>query len=169
ILAWRAALAASLYDDALLVIESNSIETRDPNRVTDGDQTYSLLSRLRDIYPNLYARQRSQEDVRRGGRSKYGFHTNVATKQLVISTLVEAIRDKLYTERDQACIDEYLAYERRSDGSLGAIAGCHDDLLMTRAIGLYIIFHELPFPVARPVSRNSSGAAYKPPVSYAAW
>ena len=144
ILAWRAALAASLYDDALLVIESNSIETRDPNRITDGDQSYSLLNRIRDVYPNLYTRRQSEEDIKRGAPSKFGFHTNVATKGLIITTLVEVIREGLYKERDSGCIDEFLSYERRQDGSLGAIAGCHDDMLMTRAIGLHIIYHELP-------------------------
>ncbi|MDE6717460.1 MAG: terminase [Muribaculaceae bacterium] len=152
LLAWRAAMAASLYDDALLVIESNSIETRDPDRETDGDQSSFLLNRLREIYPNLYARRRPEEDIRRGAPAKYGFHTNMATKPLIIATLVKVIREALYIERDEACLDEYLSYERRGNGSFGAILGCHDDLLMTRAIGLHIIFHEMPVPVMTPAS-----------------
>lgn len=146
ILAWNAAMAASWYDDALLVIESNTLETRDPDRDTDGNQSNFILNRLRDVYPNLYARRQSEEDVARGAPTRYGFHTNVATKPMIIATLVKVIREGLYTERDEACLDEYLAYERRQNGSFGAIAGCHDDLLMTRAIGLHIIFHELDAP-----------------------
>lgn len=147
LLAWKAALAASLYDDALLVIESNSIETRDPARVTDGNQSAFLLNRLRDLYPHLYARRRSEEDVRLGVPSKLGFHTNTATKPLIIATLVKVIREGAYIERDEDCINEFISYERKPNGSFGAISGCHDDLLMTRAIGLHIIFHELPLPV----------------------
>lgn len=156
ILAWKAALGASLYDDALLVIESNSIETRDPARYTDGDQSAFLLNRLRDIYPNLYARRQSEEDIMRGIPRKFGFHTNLSTKPLIIATLVKVIREKMYVERDPACLDEYLSYERRPNGSFGAIEGCHDDLLMTRAIGLHIIFHELEIPVRR--LRNAPGS-----------
>lgn len=156
LLAWRAALAASLYDDALLVIESNTIETHDPMRDTDGDQSPVLFNRLRDIYPNLYARPPREEDVRRGVPSKYGFHTNTATKPLIIATLVKVIREGLYVERDGGCLDEYLAYERRPNGSFGAIPGCHDDILMTRAIGLHIIFHELPVPTLKPIAKTDN-------------
>jgi len=150
LLAWRAALGASLYDDALLVIESNTLETRERDRDTDGDQSSFLLNRLREVYPNLYARSGSEEDVRRGMPTRYGFHTNAATKPAVIATLVKVIREGLYVERDEMCLDEYLSYERRPNGSFGAIPGAHDDLLMTRAIGLHIAFHELAPPRPAP-------------------
>lgn len=143
----RAAKAAGFYQDALLVIESNTLETHDRDRDIDGDQSSFILNRLRDSYPNLYARPSSEEAVVRGLPARYGFHTNIATKPMIIASLVKVIREGLYVERDQACLDEYLSYERRQNGSYGAIAGCHDDLLMTRAIGLHIIFHELDIPV----------------------
>ena len=81
-----------------------------------------------------------------GAPVRYGFHTNISTKPAIVATLVKVIREGLYTERDQNCLDEYLSYERRPNGSYGAIAGCHDDLLMTRAIGLHICFHEMDTP-----------------------
>lgn len=146
ILAWKAALAAQYYQQALLVIESNTLETHDRDRDTDGDQSCFILNRLRDVYDNLYARPGSEESVARGMPVRYGFHTNVATKPMIIATLVKVIREGLYTERDECCLDEYLAYERRQNGSFGAIAGAHDDLLMTRAIGLHICFHEMELP-----------------------
>lgn len=154
LLAWKAALGASFYDDALLVIESNSIETRDPDRDTDGDQSGFLLNRLREVYPNLYARRRSEEEISLGLPCRYGFHTNAATKPMIIATMVKVVREGLYTERDAACLDELLAYEKRSNGSFGAIRGAHDDLLMTRAIGLHICFHELtpPRPLSAPTT-----------------
>lgn len=161
LLAWEAAMGAKFYDEALLVIESNTLETRDRERLLDGDQSGFLLNRLRAVYPNLYARAQSAEDVRRGAPRKYGFHTNTATKPLVISGLVKAIREGLYMERDEECLNEYLEYERRENGSYGAIAGRHDDLLMTRAIGLHICLHELAAPTRRmramPRGRRTGG------------
>lgn len=170
----RAADAARFYCEALLVIESNTLETHERDRDTDGDQSHFLLNRLRDSYPNLYARRQSEEAVVRGMPLRYGFHTNMATKPMIIATLVKVIREGMYLERDQGCLDEYLSYERRQNGSYGAIAGCHDDMLMTRAIGLHIIYHEMDAPV-KILSMKSEvfDAGYtrrrQPPASYAVW
>ncbi len=152
ILAWLAARIARWYGDALLVIESNTLETRDPDRYVDGDQSGFILNQLRDCYPNLYARRQSPEDIIEGRPRKYGFHTNTATKPMVISNLVRVVREGLYIERDEGCIDEYLTYERRPNGSYGAVTGKHDDMLMTRAIGLHICFNEMAAP--RPADSN---------------
>lgn len=146
ILAWKAAQIAAYYDNSLLVIESNTLETHDREREVDGDQSHFILNQIKDIYPNLYARKQSEADIIQGSPRKYGFHTNIATKPLVISTLIKVIRDGLYTERDDRCIYEYLTYEKKKNGSFGAITGKHDDLLMTRAIGLHICFSEMPLP-----------------------
>lgn len=145
-LAWLAARIAKWYGDSLLVIESNTLKTRDPDRYVDGDQSGFILNQLRDCYPNLYARHRSPEDIIEGRPRKYGFHTNTATKPMVISNLVRVVREGLYIERDERCIDEYLTYERRPNGSYGAVTGKHDDMLMTRAIGMHICFNEMPAP-----------------------
>jgi len=56
------------------------------------------------------------------------------------------IREKLYIERDANVLHEYQVYEKKPNGAFGAIAGEHDDLLMTRAIGLYICYCEMPLP-----------------------
>ena len=146
ILAWNAARIAKAYDDSLLVIESNTLETHDRERSVEGDQSHFILNQLRRVYPNLYARKRKPEDIRQGVPLKYGFHTNVATKPLIIANLVKVVREGLYTERDEECLNEYLTYEQRQDGSYGAISGKHDDLLMTRAIGLHVCFNEMELP-----------------------
>lgn len=146
LLAWNAARIARWYGNSLLVIESNTLETRDRDRHVDGDQSGFILNQLRDCYSNLYARRPSPDDIREGAPRKYGFHTNVSTKPMVISNLVRVVREGLYIERDEECINEYLAYERRPNGSYGAISGKHDDLLMTRAIGLHICFNEMTVP-----------------------
>lgn len=146
LLAWKAAQIAAFYDNSLLVIESNTLETHDKERDVDGDQSQFILNQIKGVYPNLYARKQSEEDILQGLPTKYGFHTNVATKPMVISTLVKVIRENLYVERDARCLDEYLTYEKKPNGSYGAIIGKHDDLLMTRAIGLHICFYEMELP-----------------------
>ena len=151
-LAWKSAQIAKWYDDALLVIESNTLETHDQERQVDGDQSSFILNQIKSVYPNLYARKQSEDDIREKRPKKYGFHTNVSTKPMIISTLVKVVRKHEYVERDERCLDEYLVYERKQNGSYGAITGKHDDLLMTRAIGLHICFYEMDVPkvVARP-------------------
>ena len=157
LLAWKAAQVAAFYGDALLVVESNTLETRDRDRMVDGDQSQFILNQIRDVYPNLYARRQSEEDIAAHAPRKYGFHTNVATKPMVVSTLVKAVREGLYTERDGRALDELLTYERKKNGAFGAIAGRHDDLLMTRAIGLHVCFHEMEMPALRRRAAGSPG------------
>ncbi|MBQ7280601.1 MAG: terminase [Bacteroidales bacterium] len=148
LLAWKAAQVAAYYNDALLVIESNTLETHDPERrdKVEGDMSGYILNQIKGVYPNLYARTQTEDEIRDKVPLKYGFHTNVATKPMVISTLVKVLREGLYTERDERCLDEYLCYERKPNGAYGAISGKHDDLLMTRAIGLHIAMNEMPLP-----------------------
>lgn len=169
ILAWKAAQIAAFYDNSLLVIESNTLETHDRNRqVEGGDQSQYILSQIADVYPNLYARKQSEDEIRQRLPRKYGFHTNVATKPMIISTLIKVIREHLYTERDERCLNEYLQYEKKPNGSYGAIDGNHDDILMTRAIGLHICFYDMPMPQiikkdankSRPKTRVISEASF---------
>ncbi len=155
-LAWRAAQIAAFYNDSLLVIESNTLETHDKERqIEGGDQSQYILNQISDIYPNLYARKQSEDEIREGAPRKYGFHTNVATKPMVISTLVKVIRERLYIERDKRCLDEYDTYERKPNGAYGAIVGKHDDLLMTRAIGLHICYREMEMPQFVPLTNRT--------------
>lgn len=145
-LAWKAAQIAAFYDNSKLVIESNTLETHDKERQVDGDQSSYILNQIKDIYLNLYERAQSDEEIRDQAPKKYGFHTNVATKPKIISTLVKVVRDGLYVERDSRCLDEYMTYEKKKNGGWGAISGKHDDLLMTRAIALHICFYEMDIP-----------------------
>lgn len=129
-LTWKSAAIARWYNNALLVIESNTLETEN----TEGDNSLYVLTRLRDHYGNLYIR--GDNDGQTG--SRVGFHTNRATKSLVINDLIVRVRDGEYSERDSDACDEMAVYELKSGGTYGAKAGYHDDILMTRAIGLYV-------------------------------
>lgn len=146
LLAWKAAQVSAYYNEALLVIESNTLETHDKNRQVDGDQSQYILNQIVGVYPNLYARKQSEDEIRQGAPRKYGFHTNVSTKPMVISTLTKVVRTCSYIERDERALNEMLVFERKQNGSTGAVVGEHDDLLMTRAIGLHICFREMELP-----------------------
>lgn len=145
-LAWKAAAIAQWYCESLLVFESNTLESRDADRDSDTEQTPFIFCQLRDVYFNLYARGGNEYRVNPGAATRYGFHTNSVTKPMVIAMLVRCVREGLYVEREEGCVDELLQYEKRHNGSYGAITGCHDDMLMTRAIGLHICFNEMPLP-----------------------
>ena len=146
LLAWKAAQIAQFYGKALLVIESNTLETKDKERDTDGDHTEFILNQIADVYDNLYARSNSETDIREGKPRKWGFHTNTATKPLIIDHLVTCVRNAAWIERDINATDELGFYEKKDNGSHGAISGQHDDILMTRAIGLYICYREMELP-----------------------
>ena len=145
-LAWKATQIAEYYNHALLVIESNTLETNN----TKGEAEY-ILTLIRDVYDNLYARRQSPEDIRDGKPRKYGFHTNVSTKKTIIYNMKTILRDHLYTERDEGCLDEYATYIE-IDGRYEAPDGYHDDRIMTRAIGMHISLHEMDIP--RIINRN---------------
>ncbi len=139
-LAWKATQIAEYYNHALLVIESNTLETNN----TKGEAEF-ILSLIRDVYDNLYARKQSPEDIKEGKPRKYGFHTNVSTKKTIIHNLKAVLRDHLYTERDEGCLDEYSTYIE-NEGRYEAPEGYHDDRIMTRAIGMHISLHEMDVP-----------------------
>ncbi len=141
LLAWKATQIASYYNDALLVIESNTLETNN----TKGEAEY-ILNIIKEVYPNLYARKQSAEDIEEGRPRKYGFHTNTLTKKVITHNLKTVLREHLYVERDEGCLDEYLTYIETDKGGYEAMSGHHDDKLMTRSIGLHVCFKEMDLP-----------------------
>lgn len=135
LLAARAMALGTMYDDALLAVESNSLET-------EGGTGLYVLDLLARSYPNLY-RRRVYDDLTRRETSRIGFHTNRATKEMLVCGLQAAVRNRAYVERDPEACNELLTYERTPTGSYAAKVGCHDDLVMTRAIALHVIDHLL--------------------------
>ncbi len=146
-LAWKAAQIAKYYCDAMLVFESNTLESKDKERDTDGNDIEYVLNLIGEVYDDhLYARNRSSEDVKKGGPLKYGFHVNTSTKPAIIHHLITCVRDKAWIERDGITCDELVFYEKKEDQSFGAVTGQHDDRLMVRAIGLWICYREMELP-----------------------
>ncbi len=135
ILAAKAMEIGRYYNNALLVIESNTFETE---AYGGTDSNLFILARLAEAYPNVYRRQ-SFDRISGRPSQKIGFHTNRATKGLLIAGLIEAVREGLYIERDPEACNEFLTYATLPNGSYAAKEGHHDDILMTRAIALHVL------------------------------
>ena len=149
LLAYDAARIAKWYNDALLVIESNTLETKDQERDTDGNMTEYILDTVSDYYKNIYARKASAEQIKAGTPTKYGFHTNTATKPMIIANLVSCVRDKLWIEQSEYCCTELSLYQKNEKGQFSAPPGegMHDDVLMCTAIGLWVCYCDMEMPV----------------------
>lgn len=135
LLGWKSAQIAKWYHDALLVVESNTLEHE-----SAGSSSY-ILEQLSPVYPKLYCRRVFDEVTQRRER-RYGFHTNRSTKATIISCLISLVREHGYIERDMEACRELMTYRQLPSGSYEARSGCHDDILMTRAIGLYVALSE---------------------------
>ena len=149
-LAWKMAQIAAFYNNALLVVESNTFESRDLD--TEGEHSAFILEQIGRTYRNMYARQSTPDKIKKTRRKMWGFQTNVHTKALIIDNLITMIDDRLYTEREIEALNEYKVYQRTEKGTLKAAEGYHDDRLMARAIGLYI---SQTMPLPRAVDRDT--------------
>ena len=148
LLAYDAIRVAEYYNHSLLVFESNTLETKDKERDVDGNMIEYILDTISTIYTNLYARKQSAEQIEKGEPKKWGYHTNTGTKPGLIANLQECIRNQLYVERWNPCLDEMAMYQKNDKGQFSAPAGegNHDDMLMATAIGLWICFREMDLP-----------------------
>ena len=129
ILAWKAVQTGRMWGNAMVVFESNTYESEN----IEGEPGLYILSQVKRYYPNIYHR-RSEEGVGR----KIGFHTNRATKSMIISGMIAMLRERRILERDEEALNEMLTYQVKENGSYGAQSGCHDDMLMARAIALHV-------------------------------
>lgn len=146
LLIWKAAQIAYAYGNALLVVESNTLETEG----TEGDNFEYVLDEIVDFYYNLYSRT-SADQIKQGAPVKYGFHTNPSTKPMVLNFLKSAMRDCLYIERSLETTFECDQFEIKEDGKkTGAVEGCHDDRVMSTSIGLYVCYKTpKPYKIAQ--------------------
>lgn len=128
---------------ALLVIENA------------GGVGVSLIDKLRNQlhYPNLY-RYIPPAVAKRKRAAVFGFPTTKATKPLIVNRLAEYI----VPTSDGGCRllnvypelrEELVTFVRRENGTTSADTGCHDDLVISLAIGLYVLLDEV-----QPVGNN---------------
>lgn len=125
-----------IYHRALVIFESNTLESRG---------AYALEKLGQSGYPNLYRRQ-AFDTVLNTMSTRIGFHTNASSKASAIFELTYAIRDGVLIERSAAAIGEMATYIRRGDKT-EASHGCHDDMVMTRAIAAYALSQTPPRPI----------------------
>ena len=144
-LAYDAVRLAEWYGHALLVIESNTLETHRKDHNADEEGFEYILDTIADIYDNLYMRQTKEEDVKEGVVGKWGFHTNSLTKPKIIDNLRVCLRDDLWDEPSVLCLDEMSLYVDEG-GQYNAPPGKHDDVLMATAILLWVGLREMPVP-----------------------
>ena len=113
------------FHEALIGIEINY--SRQPTRILQ--KKYN--------YPNLYMRERLA-----GASDKpimdYGFETTSRTKPIIIGELVETMRNAPWCEVDVPTLKEMTTFVKKENGKLEAIDGCHDDLVMAKAIAHFI-------------------------------
>ena len=149
---WKCAQICKMYNNALLALESN---TYDKDRRLD-DHFLTVIEKIVDYYPNLYIRNRP-EKVGSDFVPIYGFHMNRETKPAVINSLYAASRERYnkdngvktgscLIERDIRAIKEMNWFEKKADGTLGAIEGQHDDHVDATAGVFYIATDKMPMP-----------------------
>ena len=143
LLAWKIAQIAAYYNNALLVIESNTIDSSKENRFR------AVLDEIKDYYPNIYKRSISNKtDIGNTGGFRYGWNTNHQSKEEICSDLGWALREGMYVERCREAVDEMKIFERKADGSLGNVEGKHnhDDRVITRALGIHFCYKKMSAP-----------------------
>jgi len=159
---WTAVQIAKLYDNAFLVIESNT-----PDSMANADVEHgAVLEEIGQIYDDLYAREAPPEQIQKGAPpKKYGFNTNKKTKVQVCSFEQVVIENHMYIERSSIAMDEHSTFEQKPNGSLGAVDGCHDDRYITRAIGNWICYNYLDAPIE--IKADEERTRYRRPISSA--
>ena len=165
LLAYKAAQIAHYYDDALLVIESNTYETKnrksDDAAVSEGDHTYTVLDTLGGIYENLYRRRTTPDNTRDKETRHIGWHMNKQTKYMAYDDYTVRIREGDYMEYSQDAADEAMWLMNAPGGKIEAMEGTHDDIQDTTAVGCYIAFGGMePVKIIEDAPRRASSVTH---------
>ncbi len=114
------------YNNALLAVESNSMGI-------------ATLQKLDDMsYVNLY-RQTKISNISNQEGDRLGFRTTTATKSTIVGNLKNAIENDDVYIPSADIIQELKDYIVNDQGKAEAAAGCHDDYVMSFAIGLEVL------------------------------
>lgn len=134
-MAMKCAQIASLYVDALLVVENNTAYSKMND--TDGDVSELFFPILIPLYSNVYNSNHSKTLKRKPKEIRWGFNTNTATKVAMIKYMAAVLRRQGYMERESEALNE-LSYYMQYGEKYGNAPGKHDDRVMSRAIGLWV-------------------------------
>ena len=106
--------AATYYNNALLVFESNTHETEK----NDGAHGEFIFDTISEYYDNLYSRTPADK-IREGAPAVWGFHTNKETKTMIVNEFVGVLREQNYKERDEEALNEARWYEQQKNNLYG--------------------------------------------------
>lgn len=143
--AYDAMRLAKWYNNAKLVVESNTLESMNAERNNGIDAFEYIMDIVARCYDNIYMRSAPEEDADGKVVFKWGFQTNRATKPKIINFMKECLRDDLWDEPSDLCCAEMSSY-MEDHGKTDAEHGKHDDVVMSRAIGLWVCYKEMPLP-----------------------
>lgn len=128
--AWVAVQIAYFWNKSKFIVETNSL--RKETISSEGDHYLTILDEIAEVYDNVFVRV-SPEKVKGNPPVLYGLHMG-QNKTMIIDAQNAALRDQTYIERDIRVLDECDTYENKPDGTLGAVDGCHDDLVIPSAM-----------------------------------
>ena len=158
--AYDAMRLAKWYNNALLVIESNTMDSLNAERNNGIDSFEYIMDIIGGLYDNLYMRSAPEEDVDGNIIYKWGFQTNRSTKPKIINFMKECLRDDLWDEPSSLCCSQMASY-LEDHGKTDAEHGKHDDVVMSRAIGLWVCYKEMPLPEWIKEEQKTSGVMKK--------
>ena len=132
------------YNTALIGVETNY--SRYPMRV--------LHNKYR--YPRLYFRERI-DGLTDKREQTVGFETTAKTRPIIISRLVEIMRDSPFLESDMQTLKEMSVFVKKSNGRQEAESGEHDDLVMALAIAHFICAQQTSSWIPEPYEEADIG------------
>ena len=112
------------YNEAFIGVEINF--SKQPVRI------------LRQLgYTNLYVSTKLSTlgDTK---EKEYGFITTSASRPIIISNMVTAMRENIRLETDRETLKEMTTFIRHNNGQKAATVGAHDDLVIASAIARFI-------------------------------
>ena len=108
------------YNNALIAIESNF-------------DSYPIMELTRLGYDNQYIREHMDTYTGKMAKS-FGFKTTAITRPVIISRLIEIVREETDKLNDKDTLEELLTIIRNEKGRIEAPIGGHDDQMMGLAI-----------------------------------
>ena len=120
--------------------------------------SYQVNELQRLEYPHLYVRENAPDQMQDGYMKRYGFRTTALTRPLILSNLVEIVREHSEKLNDVTTLNEMLTFSTIK-GKPQAQEGCHDDCVMSLAIA-YEAISQIPRDRERTRARTDSFFAY---------
>lgn len=126
VFAWQVFALGKYYNTAMIALEVNW-------------STYPILELERLKYPKQYVRE-VFDDALHKIQLKYGFRTDTKTRPVIISNLVQFVREHTELINDKETLQEMLTFIRNRDTfKPEAEEGAHDDTVMALAIAMFVI------------------------------